>query len=139
MNGAPMLKILATYVPTLLIMLVIDAAWLGLVALPMFRAALGADLLTFRAAPGVLFYLLYAAGIMVFVLPAAGGDWRMTLLYGALFGLFAYGTYELTNYATLKPWTATLAMADMAWGMVVTAATSTLGMLAGEAILKRLG
>ena len=134
-----MFKIAATYVPTLVIMLAIDAAWLGLVALPMFRAALGADLLTFRGAPGVLFYLLYAAGIMVFVLPMAQGDWRMTLLYGALFGLFCYGTYELTNYATLKPWTLTLAMADMGWGMVVTAVTSTLGMLAGEAILKRFG
>ena len=134
-----MLKIAATYVPTLVIMLVIDAAWLGLVALPMFRAALGTDLLTFRALPGVLFYLLYAAGIMVFVLPAAQGDWRMTLLYGALFGLFSYGTYELTNYATLRPWTATLAAADIGWGMVVTAVTSTLGMLAGDAILKRFG
>jgi uncharacterized membrane protein len=133
-----MLKLAATYVPTLLILLVIDAAWLGLVALPMFRAALGADLLTFRPVPGVLFYLIYAAGIMVFVLPAAGGAWQMTLLYGALFGLFTYGTYDLTNYATLKPWTLTLASADIVWGMVVTAATGTLGMLAGDAILKRL-
>jgi uncharacterized membrane protein len=134
-----MLKLAATYIPTLVILLAIDAAWLGLVALPMFRSALGADLLTFRAVPGVLFYLVYAAGILVFVLPAAGGAWPMTLLYGALFGLFTYGTYDLTNYATLKPWTLQLASADIAWGMVVTAATATLGMLAGDAILRRLG
>ncbi len=87
----------------------------------------------------MLFYLLYAAGILVFVLPAAAGEWQMTLLYGALFGLFTYGTYDLTNYATLKPWTLQLASADIAWGMAVTAVTSTLGMLAGQALLKRLG
>jgi uncharacterized membrane protein len=104
----------------------------------MFRAALGVDLLTFRAAPGVLFYLVYTAGILVFVLPAAQGEWQMTLLYGALFGLFTYGTYDLTNYATIKPWTLQLASADIAWGIVVTAVTSSLGMLAGDAILKRL-
>jgi uncharacterized membrane protein len=134
-----MLKLAATYFPTLVILLVIDAAWLGLVALPMFRAALGADLLTFRAAPGILFYLVYTAGILVFVLPAAQGAWQMTLLYGALFGLFTYGTYDLTNYATIKPWTLQLASADIAWGMTVTAVTSTLGMLAADTILKRLG
>ena len=95
----------------------------------MFRAALGADLLTFRAAPGVLFYLVY--------MPPE--SWcsccrrrraigRMTVLYGALFGLFTYGTYDLTNYATIKPWTlASLASADIAWGMVVTAASVDLG------------
>ena len=135
-----MLKPAATYVSTLVLLLAMDAAWLGLAALPMFRAALGQDLLTFRPVPGVLFYLLYTAGVLVFVLPAGQpGGWTMTLLYGALFGLFAYGTYDLTNYATLKPWTLQLAATDMVWGMVLTAVASTLGMLAGQAIAQRLG
>jgi uncharacterized membrane protein len=135
-----MLKPAATYVTTLILLFVIDAVWLWFAALPMFRAALGQDLLTFRAVPGVLFYLIYAAGIMVFVVPAGQvGGWHVTLLYGALFGLFAYGTYDLTNYATLKPWTLQLAASDIVWGMVLTAAASTLGLLGGQAVAQRFG
>ncbi|WP_158746890.1 DUF2177 family protein [Acidisphaera sp. L21] len=132
-----MLKLASTYFATLLFLLLLDAVWLWQAALPMFRAALGPDLLTFRPVPGVLFYLVYAAGIMVFVIPAAG--WQMTALYGALFGLFAYATYDLTNYATLKPWTVQLAATDIVWGMVLTAVASTLGSLCGGMIARRFG
>jgi uncharacterized membrane protein len=131
-----MLPILVTYVATLFIMLAIDAAWLGIMALPMFKSVLG-DLLTFRAVPGLVFYLLYAAGILVFVTPAARtGGYGAIIRQGALFGLVAYGTYELTNYATLKPWTLKLVLSDMAWGAVVTAVSATLGWRAGLAILR---
>jgi uncharacterized membrane protein len=131
-----MLKFAATYIPTLLLMLLIDGTWIALVALPMFRATLGQDMLTARVVPGVLFYLIYAAGILVFVLPAGQGSWQMTALYGALFGLFAYATYDLTNYTTLKSWTATLATSDILWGMVMTAVVSTLGMFAGRTVIR---
>jgi uncharacterized membrane protein len=131
-----MIKIAATYVPTLLLMLLIDGTWIALVALPMFRATLGQDMLTARLVPAVLFYLLYAAGVVVFVLPAGQGSWPMTALYGALFGLFTYSTYDLTNYGTLKSWTAALAASDIAWGMVMTAVVSTLGMFAGRAVMR---
>ena len=50
----------------------------------------------------------------------------MTALNGALFGLFTYATYDLTNYATLKDWTAALAVSDIAWGMVTTAVVALL-------------
>ena len=130
-----MLKLAATYVPTLLLFLLIDGTWIALVALPMFKATLGQDMMAARVVPGVLFYLLYAAGILVFVLPAGQGNWQMTALYGALFGLFTYATYDLTNYATLKAWTSQLVMADIAWGMVMTAAVSALSLLASQAVL----
>jgi uncharacterized membrane protein len=134
-----MLKISVSYTLTLLFLLLLDAAWLGLVALPMFRGTLGQEILTFRATPGLLFYLLYAAGILVFVLPMSqAGGWPTTVAFGAFFGLVAYGTYDLTNYATLKPWTLALAATDIAWGMVLTATASTLGMLAGQALLRWL-
>jgi uncharacterized membrane protein len=133
-----MLKFAATYILTLVLMLVIDGTWIGLVALPMFRATLGQDRLTARVVPAVLFYLVYAAGIQVFVLPAGQGSLPLTALYGALFGLFTYATYDLTNYATLKGWTAALAVADIAWGMVMTAVVSTLAMFAGRAVARWL-
>jgi uncharacterized membrane protein len=131
-----------TYVATFVIMLAIDAVWLSTMAGPLYRATLGDMLLEkFRPVPAVVFYLLYVAGIMIFVLPrdAAAADWRQTALFGALFGLFCYATYDLTNYATVKPWTLTLTLADIAWGAALTAAGSTLGMLVGAWVTRLLG
>ena len=52
----------------------------------------------------------------------------------ALFGLFCYATYDLTNLATLRNWPAGLSFIDMAWGSVV----SALAALAGRAATLRL-
>ena len=60
----------------------------------------------------------------------AGGTWRGALISGALFGLVAYGTYDLSNLATLKGWSTTVAVVDMLWGMAVSAIGATLGFLA---------
>ena len=129
------MRILVSYGASLLVLLALDACWLSFAALPMYRAALGEQLLTFRPAPGVIFYLLYAAGMMVFVIPRSGqGNVQSTLIHGALFGVFCYATYDLTNYATLKPWTLSLAATDIAWGMVLTAVSATAGMLAGRGV-----
>jgi uncharacterized membrane protein len=62
----------------------------------------------------------------------------MTSLYRALFGLFTYATYDLTNYGTLKSWTAALAASDIVWGKVMTVVGSTLGMIVGRAIVRWL-
>ena len=50
----------------------------------------------------------------------SSGDWRTALLWGALFGFFAYATYDLTNLATLKIWSLKVSLIDMAWGAVLT-------------------
>jgi len=49
------------------------------------------------------------------------------MLYGALLGFFAYATYDLTNLATLRGWSPTLAIVDMAWGTFITALAATGG------------
>jgi uncharacterized membrane protein len=123
-------------VATLVIMVAMDSVWISMVALPQFRAAFGDDLM-FRPVPGVVFYLLYLAGLLFFVIrPAlASGGWTTALGYGAFFGLVAYGTYDLTNHATLRPWSAGLAASDMAWGTVLTAVAPTLGLLIGRYLL----
>ena len=62
------------------------------------------------------------AGIVIFVSgSAAASSLQSVLLYGALFGFFAYATYDLTNLATLRVWSPTLAIVDMAWGTFITA------------------
>jgi uncharacterized membrane protein len=136
------LRYAVTYVTTLVIMLAIDFGWLSTMAGPLYRATLGDVLLdSFRPAPAIVFYVLYTVGIMIFVLPrdSAAADWRQVALFGALFGLFCYGTYDLTNYATIKPWSLTLTLADMAWGTVLTAIGATLGMFIGGWILRLFG
>lgn len=62
------------------------------------------------------FYLLYVAGILVFVSAPAGATWQSTLLYGALFGVFCYATFELTSLSLLKHWTWPVAIVDVSWG-----------------------
>ena len=121
---------------TLVIFLGLDTLWISMVALPNFRATFGDDLL-FRAVPGILFYLLYLIGILFFVVRPAlqAGGWTTALAYGALFGLVAYGTYDLTNYATLRPWSLGLTVSDMVWGAVVTAVASALGIVVGRLLL----
>ena len=85
-----------------------------------------------------VFYVLYVAGIIVFVVaPARDGSTRThAALRGALFGFFCYMTYDLTNMATLKGWPLQLAVVDILWGMFITAASALAGHLAAKATAK---
>ena len=130
-----MTRYLMTYGATLVAFLAIDFIWLGFVATRFYREQLGHMMLE-KPLLGVAFafYALYALGIVVFaVMPAMRDDaWRTAALLGALLGLVAYGTYDLTNFATLKGWPVTMTFVDMAWGMVLTAASATAGFYAAS-------
>ncbi|MCX5495688.1 DUF2177 family protein [Kaistia dalseonensis] len=130
------------YVVTLVLFAAIDTVWLGTMAARIYRPLLGDILLTgFRAAPAVVFYLFYAVGLLIFaVLPALkGGSVGTALLWGALFGLFAYGTYDLTNYATLRNWGATITMIDMAWGTFLSGTAAALSFLVTTWLARLIG
>jgi uncharacterized membrane protein len=118
------------YLASLLAMTGLDFIWLKTMSAALYRRDLG-PLLADEPKLGIaaLFYLLYAAGIVIFaVRPAlASADWRAALVAGALFGLFAYATYDLTNFATLKLWSLRVTMLDIGWGATVTAAASGAG------------
>ena len=115
------------FVTVLVIFSVIDTLWLGFMGDPVYRPLIG-ELLAekFRLVPAIAFYTLYAVGLTIFaVLPGLKtGDWKTALMWGALFGLFAYGTYDLTNYATLKTWGLKITLLDMTWGVVVSGMSS---------------
>ena len=106
-------------------LLALDAVWLGSVFGPYFYARVGAAALDSpRWLPAAAFYLLYPVGVTAFaVLPSLGdgGGWRSATARGALLGLVAYATYDLTNLATLRAWTPALALIDIAWGTLATA------------------
>ena len=108
-----------TYLAALVAMLGPDAIWLGLMGQRLYRPALG-DLLapSFSPLPAILFYLIYVTGIVILT---PGGSLGASAARGALFGLCAYGTYDLTNQATLRQWPTYLTVADLAWGTVLSA------------------
>ena len=118
------------YLASAIVFLVLDAAWLTTMADRLYRPALGRLLLDrFELAPAALFYALYVMGIVVFaVAPGlASGRWTTSLGLGALLGLIAYATYDLTNQATLRDWPWRVTLADLGWGTLVTAVAAAAG------------
>ena len=122
-----MKKATFAYVGALLAFLVLDGLWLGVLMAPTYRALLGPLMLDQPLlGPAAVFYLLYVFGCVVFVvLPAQ--SWQRAARLGALLGLVAYGTYDLSNWATLKGWSAQLAVMDMAWGAFATCVACLVG------------
>lgn len=130
---------LLSYLATAVLFLGMDAVWLTLAGPRFYRPELGDLMLeNFRVAPAAIFYLLYVVGIVIFaVQPAvASGRWQTALLYGALFGFFAYGTYDFTNLATIKGWSALVSFVDLAWGTFATGVSAALGYAIAAAILR---
>ena len=122
------------YLATLIVLIPIDFLFLGIVAKGFFTAQVGDMLGEIRFAPAILFYLLYVAGILVFVSAPANATWQSALLYGALFGLFCYATFELTSMSLLKHWTWPVVLLDVSWGTFVTAISSSAGLLIANQI-----
>jgi len=115
------------YIIALPVFLAIDMAWLGLVAKNFYAKRIGFLMKTdINWMAAILFYLLFIVGLVLFVImPAVGkGSWVHALLFGALFGLIAYATYDLTNLATLKDWPLIVTIVDLAWGAVLAGSVS---------------
>lgn len=119
------------YLSTAVIFLVIDIIMLTTVMKPLFERHLGDALLQeIRLAPAVLFYLFYIFALQWLVTGQAvedGPSWRVAL-NAALFGAVAYGTYEFTNYATLKPWSWEMVAVDFSWGIILTTVSAIGGL-----------
>ena len=116
------MKYAAAYLAALLFFFLADMVWLGTMVSRLYRPTLGDLLLPgVKMPPSILFYLLYPAGLVIFaIVPALKcGNVTTALILGAAFGFFTYGTYDLTNQATLRNWSTTLTIADMAWGSVL--------------------
>jgi uncharacterized membrane protein len=129
-----MSKLLVPYVAIVVTMMILDVVWIGGVARPLYNRGIG-HLMAVQPnwIAAVAFYLLFAAGVMAFVvLPRAVGDWRMAAAWGAAFGFMTYMTYDLTNMATLRDWPLGLSFIDVAWGCLATGLAGTAGRLAAD-------
>ena len=126
------------YLATLIVLIPIDFLFLGVVAKGFFTSEVGDMLGEIRPLPAILFYVIYVAGILIFVSGPISATWQTTLLYGALFGLFCYATFDLTSLSLLKHWTWAVAVVDVTWGSSVTALSSMLGLLIANRIAPRI-
>jgi uncharacterized membrane protein len=118
---------IVAYIASLIVFGALDAIWLTTMTSRIYRPVLGDILLSdLRVAPALAFYLLYPVGLVVFAaMPALrAGSAGTALAHGALFGLIAYATYDLTNYATLRSWTLQITLIDLAYGTVVAGLTA---------------
>jgi uncharacterized membrane protein len=125
---AAMQRSLVLYLVTLVVLVGLDALYLGVFAKEFFAAQVGDMLGDVRPVPAVLFYLLYVAGVLIFVSGPATATVASTLLFGALYGLFCYATFELTSLAMLRHWTWPVVTVDMSWGVIVTAISASAGL-----------
>ena len=121
------------YVSAIIAFLAIDGVWLLVIAKDFYRSRLG-DLFAPALPAAAIFYLVYTLGLCIFVVVPAltRGSLSYALMYGALFGFFAYATYDLTNLATLKNWSLTLSVVDMCWGAVLSASVAALSYTVGK-------
>jgi uncharacterized membrane protein len=133
------MKFLTYYFCALAVCVAADFVWLSQTTSGLYASTMG-DMLAPRPNLGAAgaFYLLYAAGVTIFVgAPAlARESWPTATLYGTLFGLFCYMTYDLTNQATLRSWAIRLTLADVAWGMFLTALSGTVAFFVTRAVAK---
>ncbi|MBB3963783.1 MULTISPECIES: DUF2177 family protein [Rhizobium] len=128
---------LVAYAGSLGTLLVLDAIWLGIVARTFYRDQLG-DLMLPSPNLGIaaIFYLFFAVAVVVLaVYPAitSGSAWT-AVIYGLILGLAAYGTYDVTNLATLKNWPPLMSIVDLVWGGFITAMTAAGGFFAVRAL-----
>ncbi len=123
------------YLVSLVAFFAVDMIWLGLVARSFYARQIGYLMAPdVKWVPALLFYGLYVAAVLIFVvLPALrAGSLRSLLAKAAFFGLVCYATYDLTNLATVKDWPLAVTLADLAWGMVLTSLVSLAGFYAGR-------
>ncbi|MDI9347092.1 MAG: DUF2177 family protein [Methylacidiphilales bacterium] len=122
----------------LLVFFVIDMIWLGIVSKNFYRAQIGKLMKSdINWAAAMIFYLIFITGLIVFVIAPAVEKESLThaLLFGALFGLVCYATYDLTNLAVAKDWPLLVTIVDLVWGTVLASSVSVVTYLIATKIV----
>jgi uncharacterized membrane protein len=117
-----------------------DFVVIPLVMRPLFKSALGDQMLdTLRLWPAALFYLIHLAGLTYFaglaVLRGAGPS--RAFLDGAILGLVAYSCYEMTSFTIMRDWTLELVLVDIGWGMLISGLAAAAGAAAARRFHRR--
>jgi uncharacterized membrane protein len=119
-----MLQFLKLYGVGAVVCFGLDLVWIGVVARDFYQHHLGQLLRPdVRWVPAILFYLLYVAALIVFVVTPAveRQSPARAVLLGAFFGLAAYAAYDLTSFALIRDFPLIAGVVDLAWGTVLSA------------------
>ena len=112
----------------LVVILGLDAVWLGLVAKEFYKREMGSMMSdSVRIAPAIAFYLLYPVALVYLALLEAPGGWTGALLRAGVLGLAAYGAYDLTNLSVVRDWPIGLSLVDWAWGTLAAVVAGAAG------------
>ncbi len=123
----------------LIIFLVIDFLWLGLIAKNLYEQQLGSLMKEkFNMVAAFIFYAVFVIGLSIFVIiPSIEAESILkVILLGALFGFVTYATYDLTNYATMEGFPLKIVIIDLIWGTTVATLTSVLTYILYQGVLK---
>ena len=128
-------RIAVAYIATAVVFLILDGGWLAVVGPRLYKPEIGSLLADkVRIAPAIVFYLIYIAGLVAFVVqPSLAAGWTRALIWGAAFGVVTYACYDLTCAATMRTWSMKVTVADIVWGGLASAAAAA----AGVAIVTR--
>lgn len=133
------IQTILAYLVTLIVFLILDSIWLGLIAPKLYKRYIGhlmAKRPNFLAAG--IFYILFVAGLMVFVLaPALSvGSVSYAALFGALYGFFTYVTFDITSQAIFKNWPTAITLIDITWGSLLSFGVSIVSYAIVSGIIK---
>ncbi len=131
------LQLFYLYVMTIPAFFLIDMIWLGTVATKFYQSQIGFLLGPVNWIAAIVFYLIYIIGILIFAVHPAleTGSLGKAIILGALFGFFAYATYDFTNLATLKDWPILVTIVDIFWGTFLTSSVAAVSYLLGKTFL----
>ena len=127
------------YLSAALVFCLMDFVWLTMIAKQFYQSRMGFLMLEEVKLPvAAAFYILYLLGLLVFAITPAlrQQNWLVAAGLSAFFGLIAYGSYDLTNLATLKGWSVSLSVVDIVWGMFVSTCAGSAGYFAARMVLK---
>ena len=117
------------YAIALPVFFAIDIVWIGVVAKDFYLGQIGTLMKSnVNWVAAIIFYLIFITGLVVFVIMPAveKGSWTHAVIFGALFGLVCYATYDLTNLALAKDWPLLVTVVDLAWGAGLAASVSVI-------------
>jgi uncharacterized membrane protein len=123
------------YVIALVVFVILDAIWLGIISRNLYSKYLGYIMTeTPNWIAAIIFYLLFIVGIIVFVVFPGIEEKNLWISFGkaALFGLVTYATYDLTNLATIKSWPIQITIIDLIWGTFLSSIVGVTTIILGK-------
>ncbi|MCA9359982.1 DUF2177 family protein [Candidatus Nomurabacteria bacterium] len=125
------------YLMTIPAFFIIDMIWLGTLATKFYQSQIGFLLGPVNWVAAIVFYLIYIVGIIIFAVNPAleAGSLGKAIMLGALFGFFAYATYDFTNLATIKDWPVLVTVVDIIWGTILTSSVAGVSYYLGKTFI----